>query len=148
MSTETEEQIIRQMEEQTNTIEACQVRLGKLKDTLAEVKALAKKPELDLGFGDILTDNQMCRILAFGTHRGEVEQKMTPCDKSGKSCSDFPHFYKRIGNIFNLLEQAGDGGVPVALTKDEAEHFAGCNFSITAVARFPDKVRAALDKLK
>ena len=114
MSEETKKDLQRQIDEEENTITACNARAADLRKALSLIK---DKPEPRLG--DYVDFYGKPRLIAKNSD-GEFAGHEESGQQSGTA--DCPG-YKLLGNIFDDLNAAGPGGILLPLTKDEALDF-------------------------
>ena len=118
MSTETKGDILRQMEEETSTIEACQVRLHKLK---AALEVIDSKPEGRFGDYAINTETNTLRIYARGSLVDSIKDRYGPVIGNDGHGSVNYNRYKWLGNLGDDLKAAGKDGALIPMTRDEME---------------------------
>lgn len=135
MSRETE----RELQEQIDRLEA------DLKKKRSALEVIKNKPKFrlgDFGYSNSQGDSQDGRLVTSTT--GEVSKPYATNIGSGTYQHNTTP-YKWVGNIFDLLEEAGPDGVIVALTKDEiygqlhSAGYSGCR-------GVDKKIKAALER--
>ena len=149
MSTETEKDLERQIEEHEEAIVEYQKlqriktnKVADLRTSLKVIRETPKKPELRHGdFG--LYSSQLDALVTEVMDGFQLWNKYHYPYPDGRA----PDIHKILGNIFDLMEQAGPSGVIVALTKEEAE-YVGQQCFRDYYPEVSKKVKAALDRQK
>lgn len=150
MSKETRNEIVSQIEVLTKTIEESQTRLAELNTALKVVK---KEVELKIGdYGVIehgMTSNDDTRIVCMDSDDLFI---MSPCGRVNTAATlkskHQPCTYKWYGNIFDRMNQAGKGGVIIAMTAKEArEHLNKASYGegYTLSDSVDEKIEAAME---
>ena len=143
MSEETKKDLQRQIDEEENTITACNARAADLRKALSLIKDKPKLRHGDYGPNENMGQiNMMLRRYAGDTFR-----------ICGSSCLGDDTCTTRLsevqGNIFDDLKAAGPGGILLPLTKEEVrwidDHRDGESyFWIGPAVTLQNKVRAKL----
>ena len=112
MSQETKEQLQRQIDEELSTITACQSRAADLRKALSLIKDKPEPRQGEYGYskggwGRVCVQDSGTKNV-IGATLGDTMYPINTAD------------YTWTGNIFDDLKAAGEGGILLPLTRDEA----------------------------
>ena len=114
MSEETKKDLQRQIDEEENTITACNARAADLRKALSLIKDKPEPRQGEYGYGKwgwshvCVKDGGTKNVI--GASLGDTMYPINTADFT----------YTWTGNIFDDLKAAGEGGILLPLTRDEA----------------------------
>ena len=140
MSQETEKDLLAKISDETCKADFHKAEVERLNAALKVIRETPKKPEPRLGdFGDNHPGSyHMVKIFN--------DKPMSYLDQHGGMCNSCG--LRVHGNIFDLMKQAGPGGVIVALPKATADHYAANDDWEEDTRVVHRAVKAALDRQK